>query len=138
MSEVNLETKRRKFNTKKLNKHDAVYHQLTYDILTSPFLNCSKADRVVVDTMGVFGNQVIYDVSDGSIPLSMTKNIGYKTQLFPEVVGFMRNETNLKWYLEQGMKIWTPNAFNFYRKTLDDKHTWKNLGKDTPEFNDSL
>ncbi len=121
-----------------LNKHDKVYHQLTYDILTSPMLNYRKADRVVVDTMGVFGNQVVYDLTDETIPLSNTKNIGYKTQLFPEVVGFMRNENNLKWYLDQGMKIWTPNAFNFYRKNLDDKHPWKNLKKDSSEFNEAL
>lgn len=125
-------------DTTKLNKHDAVYHQLTYDILTSKKLNYRKADRVVIDTMGVFGNQVEYDVSDETIPLSNTKNIGYKSQLFPEVVGFMRNETNLKWYLEQGMGIWTANAFNFYRKTLDDDHPWKKLGKDTPQFNEAL
>lgn len=122
----------------KLNKHDAVYHQLTYDILTSPELNFRPADRVVIDTIGVFGNQVKYDLTDGTIPLSNTKNIAWKTQLFPEIVGFLRNENNLKWYLEKGMKIWTPNAFNFYRKNLDDSHPWKNLGKDTPEFNAAL
>ena len=125
-------------NTHGLNKHDTVYHQLTYDILMSPQLNFRKADRVVIDTMGVFGNQVEYDLSDETIPLSNTKNIGYKTQLFPEVVGFMRNENNLKWYLEQGMNIWTPNAFNFYRNKLDDSHKWKHLEKDSPEFNNAL
>ncbi len=121
-----------------LNKHDEVYHGLTYDILTSKFFNFRKADRVVIDTMGVFGNQVEYDLSDGTIPLSNTKNIGYKTQLIPEVVGFLRNENNLKWYLEQGMKIWTPNAFDFYRKKLEDGHPWKKLKKDTKEFNEAL
>lgn len=126
------------YDNSKLNKHDAVYHGLTYDILTSPFLNFRKADRVVIDTMGVFGNQVEYDLSDESIPLSQTKNLAYKTQLFPEVVGFMRNESNLKWYLEHGMKIWTPNAFNFYRDQLEDGHPWKKLKKDTPEFNVAL
>ncbi|MFP4119280.1 MAG: thymidylate synthase [Candidatus Woesearchaeota archaeon] len=125
-------------DTSKLNKHDAVYHQLTYDILTSPRLNFRKADRVVIDTMGVFGNQVEYDLSDETIPLSNTKNIGYKTQLFPEVVGFMRNENNLKWYLDQGMSIWTANAFNFYREKLDDAHEWKHLKKDSPEFRKAL
>ncbi len=121
-----------------LNKHDAVYHKLTYDILTDPELNFRKADRVVIDTMGVFGNQVVYDLTDETIPLSNTKNIGYKTQLFPEIVGFLRNEKNLKWYLQQGMNIWTANAFNFYRKDLPDNHPWKKLGKDTPEFNSAL
>lgn len=125
-------------DTSKLNKHDKVYHQLTHDILSSKLLNFRQADRVVIDTMGVFGNQVEYDLSDGTIPLSNTKNIGYKSQLIPEVVGFLRNENNLKWYLEQGMKIWTPNAFEFYRKKLDDAHPWKKLKKDTKEFNEAL
>ena len=125
-------------DTSLLNKHDKVYHQLTYDILTKEKLNFRDADRVVIDTIGGFGDQIEYDLSDETIPLSNTKNIGYKTQLFPEIVGFLRNENNLKWYLEQGMKIWTPNAFNFYRKTLPDNHPWKKLGKDTLEFNDAL
>lgn len=125
----------------KLNKHDKVYHQLTYDILTSPRLNFRDAERTVVDTIGVFGPQVEYDIRDGTIPLSATKPIGYQSQLFPEIVGFLRNENNLKWYLEQGMKIWTPNAFNFYRKNLSNNNqnaAWKDLIKDSPEFNAAL
>jgi hypothetical protein len=39
-----------------LNKHDKVYHQLSYDILTSPELNFRDAQRTVVDTIGVFGS----------------------------------------------------------------------------------
>ena len=125
-------------DTSKLNKHDEIYHQLTYDILTSKLFNFRQADRVVIDTMGVFGNQVEYDLSDGTIPLSNTKNIGYKTQVKPEVVGFLRNENNLKWYLEQGMTIWSNNAFEFYRKKLDDNHPWKKLQKDSREFNEAV
>lgn len=124
-----------------LNKHDKVYHQLSYDILTGVGLNFRKAERTVIDTMGVFGNQVEYDLSDETIPLSNTKPIGYKSQLIPEIVGFLRNENNLKWYLEQGMKIWTANAFDFYRTNLsdkEDKYGWKNLKKDTPEFRAEL
>jgi len=121
-----------------LNKHDKVYHKLTSDILMSKFFNFRQADRAVIDTMGVFGNQVEFDLSDGTIPLSNTKNIGYKSQLIPEIVGFMRNENNLKWYLEQGMKIWTSNAFDFYRKKLQEDHPWKKLKKDTVEFNKAL
>lgn len=122
----------------KLNKHDKIYHQLSYDILTSPKLNFREADRTVIHTIGGFGPQVHYDLSDGTIPLSQTKPIGYKTQLIPEIAGFIRNETNLKWYLEQGMKIWTANAFNFYRNKLSEDHSWKNLKKDTPAFEEAL
>lgn len=124
-----------------LNKHDRVYHGLTYSILTSPRINFRAAERAVVDTIGIFGAQVEYDLSDETIPLSNTKKIAYKSQLFPEIVGFLRNENNLKWYLEQGMKIWTANAFNFYRQQLqedDSNYVWKNLKKDSVEFNSAL
>lgn len=122
-----------------LNKHDKVYHQLSYDILTSPELNFRDAQRTVVDTIGVFGPQTKMDLTDNSIPLSQTKPIGYKTQLFPEIVGFLKGENNLKWYLEQGMKIWTANAFNFYRsRHLDINHPWYKLKKDSPDFEEAL
>lgn len=121
-----------------LNKHDKIYHQLSYELLTSHKLNFRKADRTVIHTIGSFGLSATYDLSDGSFPLSQTKPIGYKSQLIPEIAGFIRNETNLKWYLEQGMTIWTPNAFNFHRKKLPDGHKWKDLRKDTPEFEQAL
>lgn len=105
-----------------LNKHDKAYHQHSYDLLTSSKLNFRKASRTVIHTIGSFGTQAVYDLSDESFPLSQTKPIGYKSQLLPEIVGFIRNETNLKWYLEQGMTIWTANAFNFYRNKLPDDH----------------
>jgi len=124
-----------------LNKHDKIYHQLTYDILTDPKLNFRDAVRVVVPTIGVFKKDVEYDLSDGSIPLSQTKPIAYKTQLFPEIVGFIRGETNLKWYLDQGMKIWSANMFNRYRSNLsyDNENTsWRDLEKDSSEFREAL
>jgi len=121
-----------------LNKHDKVYHELSYDILTSKKLNFRISKRTVVPTIGVFGLQTTYDLSDGSIPLSQTKPIAIKTQLLPEIVGFLKNENNLKWYLEHGMKIWTPNAFNFYRNKLPKNHPWKKLVKDSVDFNKTL
>ena len=125
------------FDDSQLNKYDAVYHRLLYDILTSPELNFRDAERTVIDSIGVFGPQYEYDLRDGTIPLSGTKTIPFKTQLFPEVVGFMRNETNLRWYLEQGMNIWTANAFDFYRRRLEDGHPWKTPEKDSPEFHEA-
>ena len=125
------------FDDSKLNKHDAVYHKLLYDIFTNPELNFRDAERTVIDTIGVFGPQYEYDIRDGSIPLSNTKVIPYKKQLFPEVVGFMRNETNLRWYLEQEMNIWTANAFDFYRRKLDPNHSWNKVKKDSPEFHEA-
>lgn len=123
-------------NNPNLNSQDKQFHQYMYDVLTSHMLNFRDAARTVVPTIGGFGDQIKYDLRDGTIPLSMTKPIGIKTQLLPEIAGFLQGQNNLKWYKERGMNIWDKNAFNFYRNTLKDTHQWsnKNLQKDTPEF----
>jgi thymidylate synthase len=123
-------------NNPELNSQDKQFHQYMYEVLTSPMLNFRDAFRTVVPTIGTFGNQITYDLRDGTVPLSMTKPIGIKTQLLPEIAGFLQGQNNLAWYKERGMNIWDKNVFNFYRKTLDDNHPWslKNIQKDTPEF----
>lgn len=128
-------------DTSRLNKHDAVYHGLMYDVLTHQRLTFRDSDRTVIDTVGLLGPQVEYDVGDGTVPFSQTKPIAWKTQLLPEIVGFMRNENNLSWYLDQGMRIWNANAFDSYRKKLaddDPRAAWKHLEKDSPEFNAAI
>lgn len=128
-------------NNPDLNSQDKQFHQYVYDVLTNPMLNFRTAERTVVPTIGSFGSQITYDLTDGSIPLSMTKPIAIKNQLLPEIAGFLRGETNLKWYRDRGVTIWNKNTFNFYRTNhLPKEHKWslKNLQKDTPAFNEAL
>ncbi|MCA9478232.1 MAG: thymidylate synthase [Nanoarchaeota archaeon] len=119
-----------------LNPQDKQFHQYMYNVLTSHMLNFRDAARTVVPTIGTFGDQITYDLRDGTVPLSMTKPIGIKSQLLPELAGFLQGQNNLRWYRERGMKIWDKNAFNFFRSSLEEDHPWsnKNIQKDTPEF----
>lgn len=119
-----------------LNKVDQTYHSYLKEVLTDSISNYRPASRTSASTIGTFAKTMNFDVS-GEIPTSTTKPIHFPT-LATELVAFTRGETNLKFFLDRKCSIWNGNGFDFNRKKFSDDHkygNWKNLEKDTPEFN---
>lgn len=80
---------------------DKVYLDLAKDILEN---GKQRSNRTDVDTIGVFGRQVRYDLKEG-FPILTTKKIFFKGVLV-ELLWFLRGDTNVKYLQDNGVKIW--------------------------------
>jgi len=77
------------------------YLALLADIMTS---GAQRGDRTGVGTLGVFGRQMRFDLSQG-FPLLTTKRVHFRSILV-ELLWFLRGETNVRWLRERGCSIW--------------------------------
>ena len=80
---------------------DIIYQNLLRDILAN---GQKREDRTGVGTIGVFGRQMRFDLSEG-FPLLTTKKLHTKS-IFVELLWFLRGLTNVKWLQERGCSIW--------------------------------
>lgn len=80
---------------------DIIYQNLLRDILAN---GQKRLDRTGVGTIGVFGRQMRFDLSQG-FPLLTTKKLHTKS-IFVELLWFLRGLTNVKWLQERGCSIW--------------------------------
>lgn len=63
-----------------------------------------KTNRTGIDTLGIFGAMLKFDLSEG-FPLFTTKKI-FWTGVVEELLWFIRGETNIKSLQEKGVHIW--------------------------------
>jgi thymidylate synthase len=77
------------------------YLNLLADILSS---GVERGDRTGTGTLGVFGRQLRFDLSQG-FPLLTTKRLHFRSILV-ELLWFLRGETNVRWLQERGVSIW--------------------------------
>jgi len=77
------------------------YHDLLRDILET---GVKREDRTGVGTLGVFGRQMRFDLSDG-FPLLTTKKLHLRS-IIHELLWFLKGETNIAYLKENGVSIW--------------------------------
>ncbi len=77
------------------------YHELLHQLLTR---GKQRADRTGVGTLGLFGYQMRFDLSEG-FPLMTTKRVSFKA-IAHELLWFLKGDTNIRYLVQQGVNIW--------------------------------
>lgn len=92
-----------------------------------------KGDRTGVGTRSVFGAQARFDLSEG-FPLLTTKKVFLKG-IIHELIWFVRGDTNIKYLVDNGVRIWNEWP---YQKYLEANDLAKKYPKYTPEWEDQM
>lgn len=85
------------------------YLELLSDIKNN---GVKKEDRTGVGTLSVFGRQVRFDLSKG-FPLMTTKKVPIKAVII-ELLWFLRGDTNIKFLVDNDVRIWNEWAYQVY------------------------
>lgn len=104
------------------------YLDLLRDILEN---GTDKGDRTGTGTRSLFGRQIRMDLSKG-FPLLTTKKV-YLKAIIHELLWFLRGDTNIKYLVDNDIKIWNEWAYQGYleKNKLLEKYPryseeWKN------------
>jgi thymidylate synthase len=73
-----------------------------------------KEDRTGTGTLSVFGRQIRHKMSEG-FPLLTTKKMAVKA-MTTELKWFLKGDTNIKYLVENGCRIWDGDAIKNYEK----------------------
>ena len=95
-----------------MNKVDTEYFRIVNDILTNGKL---KKNRTGVDTIGIFGAQAKYNVDLNAFPLLTTKKVHWPA-IVHELLWFISGSTNIKYLVDNNVRIWNEWAFSRYQK----------------------
>jgi thymidylate synthase len=77
-----------------------------------------RKDRTGTGTVGVFGYQTRYDLSKG-FPLLTTKKLHIRSIIY-ELLWFLNGDTDIKYLLDNGVKIWNADAYRDYKNFMKD------------------
>ncbi len=94
-----------------MNNADAEYVRLINLVLAKGRV---KKNRTGIDTLGVFGAQARFDLSEG-FPLLTTKKVFFKG-IIHELLWFLSGSTNIKYLVDNDVHIWDENAYDKYVK----------------------
>ena len=107
-----------------------------------------RVDRTGVGTLSVFGTQLRFDISNGTLPLLTTKRVGLKA-IVEELLFFCRGDTNATILDKKGVKIWNGNTSEEFLKNRGLHYekgimgpmygwSWRNFGaKYSQQFSDT-
>ncbi len=87
------------------------YHQLLKKIISE---GTFKGDRTGTGTQSIFGYQMRFDLNKG-FPLLTTKKV-FTKGIIHELLWFLKGETNIKYLVDNNVKIWNEWPFQSYLK----------------------
>lgn len=76
-----------------------------------------RDDRTGTGTRGVFGYQMRFDLSEG-FPLLTTKKVHFAS-IAKELLWFISGDTNIKWLVDNKVRIWNEWPYEVYTKSKD-------------------
>ncbi|AAT75778.1 thymidylate synthase [Mesoplasma florum L1] len=76
-----------------------------------------REDRTNTGTISKFGVQKRYDLREG-FPLLTTKKVFYKA-IFHEMLWFIKGDTNIKYLVENNVKIWNEWPYENFKKSSE-------------------
>ena len=76
-----------------------------------------KDDRTNTGTISVFGYQMRFDLNAG-FPLLTTKKVHLKS-IIHELLWFIKGDTNIKYLVDNDVKIWNDWPYDSYKKSKD-------------------
>lgn len=91
------------------------YHELLETILDR---GNDRGDRTGTGTRSCFGLHFRHNLEEG-FPLLTTKKLPWKA-IVVELLWFLRGDTNIKYLLENGVHIWTADAYRVYCRRLNN------------------
>jgi len=97
-----------------MNNLDKEYQMLLEYILGN---GVKKEDRTGTGTISVFGTQIRHNMKDG-FPLLTTKRMAVKTMM-TELKWFLKGDTNIKYLVDNGCKVWNGDAYKKYRDVYE-------------------
>lgn len=92
-----------------MNSADREYFKLLTLVLEKGRI---KKNRTATDTLGTFGAQARFDLSEG-FPLITTKKVFFKG-IIHELLWFLSGSTNIKYLVDNGVTIWNKDAYRRY------------------------
>ena len=95
-----------------MNKVDTEYFRIVNDILTNGKV---KKNRTGIDTIGIFGAQAKYDVDLNAFPILTTKKVHFPA-IVHELLWFISGDTNIKYLVDNNVRIWNEWAYEKYKK----------------------
>ncbi len=100
-----------------MNNVDKEYFRIVNDILTNGRL---KKNRTGIDTIGIFGAQAKYNIDLNAFPLLTTKKVHWPA-IVHELLWFIKGDTNIKYLVDNNVKIWNEWSFKRYKDTCISK-----------------
>jgi thymidylate synthase len=90
------------------------YHDFLQHILDK---GKDKSDRTGTGTRSVFGYQMRFDLEEG-FPLMTTKKVHWDSVVY-ELLWFIAGDTNIKYLVENNVRIWNEWPYETYKKHTD-------------------